>query len=222
MKNVAYPRYIREKAIELRKERHLTLDQISERLAIPKTTVWYWIKDMPIPRTEKETAALLRRARDNSDRARLKREAAYAEGVAAFPKLSIEPCFKEFVVLYIAEGYKRNRNIVSICNSDPDVMAFATPWIRRFSRNPVRFSFQYHADQDPEALRAFWGPLIGAPPDEITTFRKSNSGQMRRRQWRCEYGVLSARAGDTYFRARLQAWIDLTKEGWLDSVPFGA
>lgn len=48
--------HLREKAISLRTTRHMTLDEIVERLALPKTTVYHWIKDLPIPRNS--TAAM--------------------------------------------------------------------------------------------------------------------------------------------------------------------
>jgi hypothetical protein len=48
--------------------------------------------------------------------------------------------------------------------------------------------------------------------------RKSNSHQLRSRNWRCEWGVLAVTTNDTMFRARLQAWIDRVKQAWLDSA----
>jgi transcriptional regulator with XRE-family HTH domain len=44
---MAYPDYIRERARQLRVEKKLSLDEIAERLALPKTTVYYWITDLP-------------------------------------------------------------------------------------------------------------------------------------------------------------------------------
>jgi AcrR family transcriptional regulator len=38
---MAYPSYIRAKARELRSERRLTIDQIAERLALPRTTIYH-------------------------------------------------------------------------------------------------------------------------------------------------------------------------------------
>jgi hypothetical protein len=38
------------------------------------------------------------------------REAAYAAGRAEFTYLAAEATFRDFVCLYIAEGYKRGRN----------------------------------------------------------------------------------------------------------------
>lgn len=219
-----YPPYLREKARELRRERKLTIDQLAERLALPRTTIYYWVRDLPIPR--KKVAEWPESARRVGNAAmrrkyRLLREAAYSEGAAAFRELCRDPTFRDFVNLYLAEGYKRSRNDVSLANSDPAVIELACRWIRRFTENKVGFCLQYHADQDPGELQRFWAELVEAEPSAIRLQRKSNSSQLRRRTWRCRYGVISVRVGDTYFRARLEAWIDCLKDDWLHSKPVG-
>jgi hypothetical protein len=120
--------------------------------------------------------------------------------------------------MYIGEGYKRCRNAVSLANSDPRVIRLADYWIRRFSRNPVKDMFQYHADQDPDYLVRFWSFGLGVDPALVKPQRKSNSGQLSGRSWRSRHGVLTVRAADTALRMRLQAWMDRTQDQWLDSL----
>jgi hypothetical protein len=146
------------------------------------------------------------------------RDAAYVQGWDEYPSLANEPTFTDFVCMYIGEGYKRSRNTVSLANSDPRVIRLADHWIRRFSRNPVTYMFQYHADQDPDYLVRFWSFGLGVDPALIRPQRKSNSGQLSGRNWRCKHGVLTVCANDTLFRSRLQAWIDRQQDGWLDSL----
>jgi len=151
---------------------------------------------------------------------RQRREEAYAAGRQEFPELAADPTFRDFVCLYIAEGYKRNRNTVSVCNSDVAVIRLVARWIRRFSKNKVTYHVQYHADQNLDALRAFWAHELD--PGEVQLQRKSNSNRLSGRNWRSEHGVLAIRACDTLFRARLQGWIDCLQEQWLDSPRIGA
>jgi hypothetical protein len=120
--------------------------------------------------------------------------------------------------MYIGEGFKRNRNRVSIANSDPRVIVLADRWIRQFTRHKVVYSFQYHADQDPERLIRFWAEHLGADPASFVYQRKSNSGGLSGRQWRSQHGVLAVITNDTQLRARLQAWIDRVQDGWIDSI----
>jgi hypothetical protein len=120
---MAYPKYIREKARTMRSEQRMTLDDIALQLAIPKTTVWYWIEDLPLAppgqalRTPARQAARLHAAKANSERAALIRKDAYVRGQVEYPTLAEEPTFRDFVCMYIGEGYRRNRNRVALANS---------------------------------------------------------------------------------------------------------
>ena len=211
---MAYPAYVKEKARKLRLEKKLTIDELAERLAVSRTTIYYWVRDLPIGITERQTLAARRASRANRQRHRRLREAAYQRGRIEYPTLVAEPAFRDFVCMYIGEGYKRNRNAVSICNSDPAVVKLGYVWIRRLTCNAIAFSFQYHADQDPKRVCAFWGKLLNIDPVLIKFQRKSNSGQLSGRAWRSKYGVLQVRVADTYLRARLQAWMDCVRAEW--------
>lgn len=149
----------------------------------------------------------------------LRRAAAYLQGRIEFDDLIQEPTFRDFLCLYMGEGYKRCRNTVGVCNSDPLIVALCARWIRRFARNPVRYSIQYHADQDLVGLQAFWATMLSVSPSEIRLQRKSNSGRLSGRTWRSRYGVLNVSAGDTLLRARLEAWMHSLQEQWLHSDP---
>jgi hypothetical protein len=211
---MAHPAYLRDCARRLRIEKQLTLDQIAERLALPRITVWSWISDLALTRPRRATAGAALGNAAMQAKYRKLREDAYAQGLAEFEELAVKPTFRDFGVLYIAEGYKRNRNRVSIGNSDPKAVAVSARWMARLASRPLTFAVQYHADQDLGELRSFWGTLLGVDGATIRMQRKSNSGQLGGRQWRSEHGVLTVTACDTLFRARLQAWIDRLRGDW--------
>jgi hypothetical protein len=219
--------YLREKARALRRNRGLTIDQLAACLALPRTTIYYWVRDLPIERKPHTTWPESARAAGNramQRKYRLLREAAYEQGVAEFDELDKDPTFREFVCMYIGEGYKRSRNRVAISNSNPNVLKLATWWLRRLTNRPPVFSLQFHADQDVTGLQAFWGEALDTEPDRIRLQRKSNSSQLAGRTWRSRYGVLSVECNNTCLRARLQAWIDRLEARWrqLDSTSDGA
>lgn len=209
---MAHPAYLRAKARELRINKHLSLDEIADRLALPKTTVYYWIVDLPLGRERRESPQNGTRAMQAKYR-RI-REAAYEQGRAEFDELRGLPTFRDFVVLYIAEGYKRSRNTVSLCNSDPAIVALAANWLRRLSDRVPTVSVQYHVDQDTKALASFWGDRLGVDPGDVRFHPKTNSSELRTRTWRCAHGVAAVAVHDTRFRARLQAWIDQMRDAW--------
>jgi hypothetical protein len=220
---MAYPAYLREKARKLRLEKKLSLNEIVERLALPKTTVYYWISDLADAEIKYRDSPARARAREKAARlnvARHKalRDEAYREGWDEYAALASLPTFVDFVCMYIGEGYKRNRNCVSLANSDLRVIRLADYWIRQFAKNPVTYSLQYHADQDPEYLIKFWSQGLAVDPGLFVYQRKSNSGQLAGRTWRSKRGVLTVRANDTALRMRLQGWMDRTQDRWLDSI----
>lgn len=131
---------------------------------------------------------------------------------------------RDFVALYIAEGYKRDRNRVSVANSDERVIALAVSWMRLLATRSPTYPVQYHADQNLDEICAFWGDVLEIDGSKIALQRKSSSSQLKYRTWRSKHGVLTARISDTSLRARLQAWIDRIREDWsLDSAGhFGA
>ncbi len=198
----------------MRTAKRLTIDELAERLAVPRTTVFYWVRDLPIEATERQGLAARRAGEATRRIHRGRREAAYAQGMLEYPLLLGEPTFRDFVCMYIGEGTKRSRNSVAICNSDPAVVKLGAKWICRLARNPVSYSFQHHADQDREEVREFWAALLGVDGSEVKFQRKSNSGRLGGREWRLPHGVLQVRSADTYLRARLQAWMDCVRAEW--------
>jgi excisionase family DNA binding protein len=214
---MAHAAYLREKARSMRVERQFTIDELAERLALSRSTIYYWVRDLPIAGSNSGRSVSARRRATKAMQRRYRglREAAYEEGLRTFDELAARPTFIDFVCMYIGEGYKRDRNKVSLANSDPAVLQLATKWIRRLSSKRLFFWIQYHADQDLDGLCAFWGDVLAVDPSAIRLQRKSNSGQLSGRQWRSRHGVLSVVTHDTLFRARLEAWMHLTRESWL-------
>src|SRR5438552_13087794 len=149
---MTYPQYVRDKAVQLRIERNLPIDEIAERPAISRTTAYEWVGHLPVPRRENPLPGTLAM----QARYRRAREAAYDEGRAEYRTWSVEPSFRDFVTLFIAEGTKRDRNRVAVANSDPAVIAACVAWLRRVGDRRLYCSVQIHADQDLDEGRRFW------------------------------------------------------------------
>jgi hypothetical protein len=206
--------HLREKAISLRTTRQMTLDEIVERLALPKTTVYHWIKDLPIPRTSKQSEVQRNSTTAMQAKFAALREEAYQQGVAEAPELLQNPTFRDFVVLYMAEGTKRDRNKVGFVNSDPKLIKLSHDWFTQLANRKFYYALQYHTDHDVDELKLFWANLLNIQPEVIRPTRKSNSNQLSGRQFRSVHGLLTIEVNDTYFRAKLQAWMDIIKSQW--------
>lgn len=206
--------HLREKAIQLRTQQQMTLSEIVERLQLPKTTVYGWIKDIPIPRTSRQSERQRKGTQTMQARYTALRDQAYQRGLEEAPGLLQDLTFRDFVVLYMAEGSKRKRNVVEFVNSDWQLIKLAHRWLQHLSDKPLRYRLQFHADHDPEKLKIFWASLLGIESSEIQSMRKSNSNALSGRQFRSVHGLLTLQVNDTYFRARVEAWMDFVKKQW--------
>ena len=103
---------------------------------------------------------------------------------------------------------------MSLCNSDPLIVAMAARWMRRLSVKAPCVRVQYYADQGAEALRSVWAKTLSIEAERIRLHPKSNSGRLSGRVWRCSHGVATVEVHDTYFRARMCAWVDRLKASW--------
>jgi len=212
-----YPDYIREKAMQLRTEKKMTVPQIAKQMKIAKSTINRWVGHIPIERTTAQTKAQRKGTLAMQAKYKKIRDDAYARGFAEAPDLLKNPMFRDFVTLYIAEGTKTQRNYVALANSDASVILLANYWFQEFmSKNKkMEYQVQIHADHDELEIQGYWADLVGAYPDDIKVIRKSNSNKMSKRQFRSEYGVLTVRLSDTELRSRLDGWMDYIKQEWI-------
>ena len=92
---MAHAAYIREKARSLRIERRLTIDQLAERLALSRSTIYHWVRDLPIPGSgpggEFPASARRKGNRAMQRKYRRLREEAYREGWERFDELAFGP-----------------------------------------------------------------------------------------------------------------------------------
>src|SRR4051794_1615181 len=100
---MAHPTYVREKARQLRVEKKLTIDELAERLALPRTTVFHWVRDLPLstrantgwPESARRKGNLAMQAKY-----RALREAAYDDALLFYLHLCDRPTFRDFLVLF--------------------------------------------------------------------------------------------------------------------------
>lgn len=207
-----HPDSLRRQARELRVSQRLTVDEIARRLAVSRSTVQRWVRDLPIPRSRLASDAV------QAELGRL-RAAAYEEGRRTFDVLARDPTFRDFVTLYVAAGYRRSRNLVSLGNADPAVVALADRWLRRLARAGVDYGLRCRSEEDLARVRRFWGSTLRVPPDVIHLDPDVAEADPT---WRERHGVLAVHCRDTLLRARLDGWMDRLREQWLDSAGSGA
>jgi len=103
--------------------------------------------------------------------------------------------------LWWGEG-RKDRHKVSVCNSDPAVLALVVAWLREVYRVPLRkfrAGVHIHRDLDSEATLRFWRKVTGIPRGQfhkIQVFRARDRLTKRRGARKMLYGVCTVSVYD--------------------------
>jgi hypothetical protein len=138
----------------------------------------------------------------------------YEQALRSYDDLVAQPTFRDFVCVYIADGYKRDRRRVALASADPDVIRLAHRWIWQLSERSPSSSVRYAPDQSREELRRFWSGVVGERPQTIRTRRASAEELQHASSARPVHGVMTLAVHDRVLRARMQAWMRRTREAW--------
>jgi hypothetical protein len=211
--------HLRAKAVELRK-RGYSLTAIQQMLSLGKTTVYYWVKgvECPIITVRSQTESQKIGTRAMQDKYAKRRAEAYSEWYSNADNILSDINNRDFALLYLTEGYRKCRNHVNICNSNPAIIAFSFKWLQKHTSKKPHISVRLHPDSDVDEVSGYWAKLLGVPVESIHSTRKSNSGRMAHRNWRSKYCVLSITFCDTCLRSKIQALMDRVQENWVTST----
>ncbi len=165
---------LREKAVKLRIEHKKSYSAIARKLNVPKSTLSYWLSELPLSR--EEVSALRRAAwtRGEASRERF-RDTMRAKKAESNSKvrarmeqrilpLSSRDMYIAGIVLYIGEGDKRNPYRIALANSDPLVIDFFTRWLITFwsvSRQRIKFGLHLYSNMNIAKERKFWQDALG-------------------------------------------------------------
>ena len=184
---------LREEFVRLRVKEELSYSEIQKRLAIPKSTLSYWLKDMPL---SKERVSYLRaKGRKNAEAKieeyrnsmQVKREKEdyriYKRYIKKLEKIidSENIFFIAGLMIYLGEGDKKNRNRVNLANTDVEIIKFFLKWVIHFfdvSKKDVRIQLHLYENMEIEEQQCFWVEELGIPLEQFykTQVRKLKKG----------------------------------------------
>lgn len=203
---------IKEKARRLRKA-HKSLDEIATDIGVSRSTIYSWVNDIHLPgRTGSQKEQLKFAQRKMQDKyAKLRQEAYDSVDV---PNALGDPLIRDFIVMYLGEGFRRNRNVVEICNTNPIIMSMSLAAVEKIQPGTrPTFKLKLYPDLKDEIEKKFWGRQVGVTPSRIKVWRDSaKRSEIPHR--RSEHGILYAHWGDTYLRAKIQALMDAVQNEW--------
>jgi hypothetical protein len=219
----------RERARLLRRERGLSVKQLTRILGVSKSTISVWVRDIEL--SDEQRARLeaqsswgrLAGSQTNAVRGLARRTKAQRLGRARARKggtLHVAGC-----MLFWAEG-SRSRNTVEFVNSDPAMVKFFLRFLRSCFRVPdskVRVTCNLFADHEDrqEEIEDFWLELLGLPR---TCLRKSTVNRFskyskKKRKNKLPYGTCRLTLSDTQIvqsiYGSIQEYAGFDREEWL-------
>lgn len=213
---------LREKAKQLRAQ-GWTLQATYTQLGVPKATVWYWIKDVPLPKksnhttpTHKKEAALARKKATKKMQEKYKTiHTLYRnEAIRLWEEnLQHNVEFKFFLLAYSCEGSKGGRGIV-FSNSDPELIAFATKWFKylNFSGKTIRCYVTIYDHHDKDFIVTFWRKVTGLQDIRLLDGASGKFGKLRGRHAVLQYGTARIDISSSYTKTMVDTWMELFKK----------
>lgn len=172
-----------EQAKELR-SKGLSLDKIVQILKQPRSTVYYWIRKVPLTSEQMKELEIKRgEARKKGSRARHSQrlrsiKLAQTEGLKDIGNLSGREIFLIGVALYWAEGAKQSKKNISqaveFCNQDPRMVKVYCRWLDIIKVPPELRQFtlyihKQHLDRE-EQIKHAWEKAL---PGQILGWQKT-------------------------------------------------
>lgn len=209
-----------EKALSLRLEGK-SYSQISTLANIPKSTLSSWFSDKEWSKKIKYnlTKANLSKRNKGLILARktkminvLKRHSVYRNRASKeFKTLKQDPIFLAGLCLYWGEGNKASPSVVSIANTDPNLLKLEAYFFRNYLRVPedkLRVGLFLYQDIEEKNAEDFWSRVLKIPSRQFikTQILKSSSKLTRRKS---KHGICSVYFSNTEFSIKIREWIRL-------------
>lgn len=160
----------------MRVKHQLGFATIARQLSVSKGTLSRWLKDYPL-----SPERILQLKKESWNKGEAKRELFrqtmrkkrdkrtqkhYLAVLKKFKKLSRQSLFVAGLMLYLAEGDKKNAYHIGLANTDPELIRFFMWWLEEFLDVPklkMRGLLHLYEDMDLEKERKYWVEQIGLP-----------------------------------------------------------
>ena len=174
----------RLRAIQLR-ESGFSYNEILREVKVPKSTLAYWIKDIPLD--NQQIAFLKSRGIDRQKRGRFstsialrarrvyREKSAYDDAEKEFEQNRGEPFFMSGISLYWAHGGKKS-GYFQFVSSDPQMLVFIIKWVEKYlfiQKTDMKLRLFVHEPNKGSNIEDFWAKNLFVRKDlfKITRIR---------------------------------------------------
>ncbi len=165
---------LRQKAIDMRIKDEASYSKIKEKLGVPKSTLSYWLREYPL--SNKRIYELRKEGWSKGEASRekyrnamrekkdMKRNCIYQQQKQNLKNLSKDSLYVAGLMLYSAEGGKKDLYRITLANTDPAIILFFIKWLGMFfDIDIVKLRFQLHLYENMDIVEEekFWKDVLG-------------------------------------------------------------
>ncbi len=200
-----------QQALELRKQGK-SYSQIKSELNLSKSTLSLWLRKYPLSREQinllrGKSEVRIEKYRQTMQKKRDQRLAQYyREEKKKWLPLSLRELFLAGLFLYWGEGAKTVRHIVSINNTDPDVLKFALYWMRvalKIPKDKIQVYLHLYSDMKIDREIDFWSKALNMPKNLFSRPYIKKSTREGLTQKGFGHGTCGIRANNTVIKERI-------------------
>ena len=211
---------IRERAVRMRKEEHMSYNDLQKHFHLSKGTLHYWFRDLVVPKNTGLKGKELGRYR-GSQRTSLKfraiREDSYQIGLQESRSVLLNKFYRDFIILYLGEGTKRGSCEVCITNSNSSVILISKKVLMKLAPSiEIHYSLHLHIDDSVERAISYWANELNIEKTLIR-IQVDKPKAMARCRHRLEHGTMHMRVFNTHLKQKIIAWMDAIQQEWKNS-----
>lgn len=211
---------LKERAISLRSQ-GASLNEITQKLKIPKSTVRYWCRDIILSPTQQKKifnklrlGGVLSAEKLRKRRIELTTQLIH-KGKDEIGKLSKREKMLIGSALYWAEGYRKGDGEFGFTNSDPRMISFMVRWLKEsahVSLQDIHLRVCINAAHSPRLIKIkkYWSHVTGIPISQFskpTLIKVSNTKVYKNSD--SYFGTLRVKVRrSTNLRRHVMGWIE--------------
>jgi hypothetical protein len=211
---------LRNKAIEMRTKNNMSLKDIVDALGVPKTTVYYWIKNYKLDKIYWKKNVLGASITNKLKYQKL-RDCATEDAKILYEKYKNNSCFKDFICMFLTEGYRKTNSVVNICNSNPNIIILCNYWFKIFTNRKISYVVHVHTDDEIIDCVNYWAKCLNLNTQHIKVYvnKHESKGKLNRKA-KLKYGTFHIITSDTYFLCKMKLWGDVLQNEWINLQTF--
>lgn len=212
----------KEKAIALRKKGY-SINQIVKEAGLSKASVSVWVRGIELTSKQREGLSERGRSIDSVEKRRIsrlnnehsKRRIIIDEAKKDYTNISSSDLKLIGIILYLGEGSKTKKGVVTVANSDPSVIKIVARFLRETCKVPEdKFRGQIHtfAHANIEDTEKYWSNITGIPVNQFyKTYIKPSAASLQKRKT-LPFGTFDISVNDTKLLLKILGWIEKIKE----------